>query len=566
MRRAWHLFRWLVIAAFLVALGLSMHWWFPPGPCWTVHAEGETDEVDGFAVGEQTWVSLKHGRRFWTNDDDNQLPTPALIHSWDLATGQPRKTYFSDQQTILRRVSTPDKRFWAFDLGTDRYHFIDFLTDKTWTIRCPGDCKEQTLRSISAAPDGSVLAMRTSVFWISLTLFKPGCETPILTVPQMQGHVAFSPDSRYLFYQEHSNTFAWDLHNHRLVGQPAHADGEIRFSPDGKILAIGMRNGFQADTVTLWSYPSLQPLRNLEIPTHLSSRDSLGFEFSPDSRSLASFSGAGGRVRHGILFGRTTRRIEFWDLQSGQATGQFDSDEELFTNGLFSPESSSYALLTQNKKLIVLDLQGNLLCERQTSLSDWETNCFAFSAKGDHIVPTLFTGSHAAILDRTTGKAQANITVSPHSRTLLAFDALDVPRVPAMLNDEPKAQPGPPPGLVETWLGKVFPETFAQATRPLDSAIVLDSSTGQTLAKLNRPNIQGGWLARDGKALVVAHSPDKNQIRYERWDLPMRPRWLLVLGAPGLLACVLYALAKTKARKRGATVQTANERLASRGP
>jgi WD40 repeat protein len=102
------------------------------------------------------------------------------------------------------------------------------------------------------------------------------------TLPDCDGNICFSPDSRLLATGAPDRTvLIWSVDTGRVLRTLAGHDGgvfDLSFSPDGRVLATAAMEG----TVNIWTVDSAEQLLAIPVPFSYIS----GLAFAPDGKSL----------------------------------------------------------------------------------------------------------------------------------------------------------------------------------------------------------------------------------------------------------------------------------------
>lgn len=403
----------------------------------------------------------------------------------DTRSGRVVQTYLNDGVSFRSNALSPDGRFLALDLDKGGLRFIDLQAEHEWTVPTIALAAEgHRLRQLVASPDGQYLAVTTRTdhrFHHAIFTLKNGSQ-------DAQGHASsfdptpvFSPDSRYLVFRHADAMMLWDLAERSVIQRQADAFGPARFSPDGKTLVTNLSASppYGPWSVALWDMPSFER-RILSGPVGHPVHHPNDFDLSPDGRWLVVDAG-----RVWIEF-ELAKGTEHWTLACSGGPPSF------------APNSRTLACWKQDGPAFRDVMTGRLK-----------------SIPGIH--PGAFVG------------------VSPPLRRLDdATPPLD------LTQEEPSFRPRRvPPTLSERWLARLFPRRFAHVGEPHNTLIVFDAG-GDMLVHLERPNLVSATLSEDGKTLAVQRfSPDGTTRHYEFWDVPIRPRYWLVIGAPAALGLSL---------------------------
>jgi WD40 repeat protein len=153
--------------------------------------------------------------------------------------------FSADGKTLYRLAQTPDN-------ATTPVMFWDVATRKLLrTITLAGGAGDVWL-----SPDGTTLAVETTAknsAGLDLLDTRTGKPRPKPTFDQTAGGVAYSPDGRVLAVGLYDGrVLFWNTLTHRQIGAPlAVAGGDVgglTFSPDGRLLAVDAGDG----TATVW--------------------------------------------------------------------------------------------------------------------------------------------------------------------------------------------------------------------------------------------------------------------------------------------------------------------------
>jgi formylglycine-generating enzyme required for sulfatase activity len=152
-----------------------------------------------------------------------------------------------------------------------------------------------------------------------------------------------------------------------------------RFSPDGKVLATGGKDG----VVKLWDGLTGKELRTL------SQREPVGnIVFSPDGRTLASWS------KRGVPAGKPLEwKVKFWNVDTGKELPGWPGFPELLGPVAFSPDGKIVATGGPNHAIKLWDFSTR---KERGSLTGHtgDLTCLAFSPDGKQ----LASGSDACVM------------------------------------------------------------------------------------------------------------------------------------------------------------------------
>ena len=256
-------------------------------------AGSDSDSVWDVATGQQT-LTLKSSSGFGENvafsPDGKQMVTDSqdgTIRIWDAASGQEIRS-FKEKSGIGNLAFSPDGKVLVFGSRPDGIKLIDAATGKELLTSKDG---VNMAGGIKFSPDGKRLAAsKNDVNVLDATDGKV-----LLT---LRGHtaycigVAFSPDGKWLASGSWDNTAKlWDASTGQevltLKGHTGYVTF-VTFSPDSKRLAT-MSPAPQDQTIKLWDTSTGQELLTLQGATNKP-------VFSPDGKLLAS-GGRDGSIR-----------------------------------------------------------------------------------------------------------------------------------------------------------------------------------------------------------------------------------------------------------------------------
>ena len=230
----------------------------------------------------------------------------------------------------------------------------------------------------------------------------------------LEGHthyvlsVAFSPDGRTLASGSRNGKIRlWDTDTgeHKLTLEE-HTDGVtcLAFSPDGRTLASGSWD----DTVRLWDAKTGQHLQTLEEHT-----DGVrSVVFSPDSRTLAS--------------GGYDNTIRLWDAETGQHKPALEGHTDYIRSVVFSPDGRILASGSYDRTLRLWDAKTGQHLQTLEGHTDGVLTV-AFSPDGNTLASGSYdntirlwdveTGQHLQTLEGHTSNV-LSVAFSPDGNTL----------------------------------------------------------------------------------------------------------------------------------------------------
>jgi WD40 repeat protein len=251
--------------------------------------------------------------------------------------------------------------------------------------------------SVAFSPDGKFLASASDT---GVYLWDGSSGRKLATLDEHKSSsVSFSPDGRILASAGSGVKF-WELDTRKQILSLDDATGVVAFSPDGKMLVTGVKNG----DLDLWDVGSRTKQGTLKghkyTPNHLA--------FSPDGKFLATESIADATVR-------------IWKVETQKELALF-KDSQL---GAFSPVGQMLAIYRE-RQLKLLDSETLSTLANLPSMG----SAIAFSPDGKMLAS--FDSSDLYLLDVSTQREQATlhapgypidaVTYSPDSKTLAVVD------------------------------------------------------------------------------------------------------------------------------------------------
>ena len=371
------------------------------------------DAFDGAYVGyhfASPQFALTADDRFLiTASEDGELAR------WDLRSR--RKTRTARVTSGLHAVAlSPNGRTVA--IGSERgLRFVDL---RSGSVRSTTAGLTGNPNWILFSPDGTTL-VSTSLDK-TVTLWDVESATPLQTLRGHSNSVqqpVFSPDGGTLYTVSHDGTaIAWDLRGDRRLGRPftfthdrklsgIYDDGHPgEFSPDGQLIAIGLKHG----GIALWKARELTPVGP---PLPETDGEVKTLAFSPDGRTLAAATANGS--------------LTLWDVDSRSLLhGPLSAGHGYLLVGIgFSADGATLAASSEDGVQVWDVATGT----GRGEIAWGGMHDLAFSADGAMIASTrLFLGgaevwdvatrTSIATIDGTPPINDLSVALSPDGRTL----------------------------------------------------------------------------------------------------------------------------------------------------
>jgi WD40 repeat protein len=206
-------------------------------------------------------------------------------------------------------------------------------------------------------------------------------------------------------------------------------DGEasvLRFSPDGKILALGMGGRARGDTVRLLDARTMK-----ELPTKMEDRSPAinTLAFSADGRKLAAASGVFTKKgEHYVL----VTRAYVWDVESRKKLAELGGQEGSFLTVCFSPDATMLAAGANDGTVKIWDIAT---AKRKLTLAAYSeaVRAIAFSADGKRLfsggedggihITEVSTGEELGVMEGHSGRVE-RLFLLKDGKTLVELSAV----------------------------------------------------------------------------------------------------------------------------------------------
>lgn len=335
--------------------------------------------------------------------DDRSLLTASEdgeLARWDIRTRKKTQTWRIETGTAPALAVSPDGLTAAIGIE----HGVELVDLRSGTVRTATAALAGSPNWVLFSPDGKMVVATNRDK--TVTRWDVASATPLETLRGHSNFVqqpVFSPDGETLFTVSHDGTaIAWDIAGDRRLGRPfsfTHDrdfsrngyDGHPgRFSPDGRLIAVGLKG----QGVALWDARTLMPAGAPLLDT---GGEVKTLAFSPDGRTLAAV---------------TQTMLTLWDVGSRSRLREplFVGNPAMVLAVGFSPDGASLATASSDLGLQLRDpATGASLAPlgRAGSASD-----VAFSADGA-LIATVPSQGGAELWDTATRASIATFAGTP---------------------------------------------------------------------------------------------------------------------------------------------------------
>jgi WD40 repeat protein len=359
----------------------------------------------GFWYASPQFALTPDGRSILTASEDGELAR------WDLESRKKTRTWRIELGTAPALAVSPDGLTAAVGVK----HGVQLVDLRAGTVRTATADLAGSPNWVLFSPDGKMVVSTNRD--TTVTRWDVELATPLETLRGHSNFVqqpAFSPDGKTLYTVSHDGTaIAWDLTGDRRLGRSftfthdrtfsaAGFDGHPgRFSPDGRLIAIGLKE----QGVRLWDARKLRPVGRPLLHT---GGEVKNLAFSPDGRTLAAVTDGGS--------------LTFWDVGSRSRLHRpLGAGEALLPGVGFDPDGSTLATASTFGVVLWDVATGASRSEFGGIASD-----LAFSADGATIVVADPNGGGAEIWDvakrslvaAMLGDEDFSVALSPGDRLL----------------------------------------------------------------------------------------------------------------------------------------------------
>jgi WD40 repeat protein/tRNA A-37 threonylcarbamoyl transferase component Bud32 len=372
--------------------------------------DAATLEPIGRAIEPEAFVGAYVGfyyasPQFALTPDDRSLITASEdeLARWDLRSRKKTRTWRIETGRVHALAVSPDGLTAAVGIN----HGVQLVDLRSGTMRTASGDLAGSPNWVLFSPDGKMVVSTNRDK--TVTRWEVESASPLETLRGHSNFVqqpVFSPDGETLYTVSHDGTaIAWDLTGDRRLGRPftftrdrtfstTGYDGHPgRFSPDGRLIAVGLKE----EGIALWN---ARELKTVGAPLLGTDGEVKSLDFSPDGQTLAAATGGGS--------------LTLWDVASQSRLHEplYAGSPSLLLAVGFSPDGATLATASSDRGLTRWDpATGDSLdvlgFGRGASASD-----VAFSADGAMIAFVPSQGG-AEVWDAATRTSIATFEGTP---------------------------------------------------------------------------------------------------------------------------------------------------------
>jgi WD40 repeat protein len=318
--------------------------------------EGEVIAAQRFTGGSPTAIKTHKGPGYGS--------TPyTAVYAWLLALSGETTVLRADGIKAMTGVAfSPDNKWVASGAFAGKVKLWDAATGRE--IRALDGLKYDVY-GVAFSPDGQIVAAAAK----HIVLWNAATGETLRTIEESGGELAFSPDGRLLAVGRGTTITLWDVDSASAVRTMDGHESRIyslAFSPDGQTIASGGSDS----TVMLWDVETGQVIHTLSEHTD----EVTSVAIHPDGLLLASGS-ADGTVR-------------LWDVESGERLRIVTEGEKQVNSVAFSPDGQILATGGRDSTVRLWDVESGEPVKSLYGHGSW-IRCLAFSPDGR----TLASGS-----------------------------------------------------------------------------------------------------------------------------------------------------------------------------
>jgi WD40 repeat protein len=370
--------------------------------------DAATLEPIGRAIEPEDFVGAYVGfyyasPHFALTPDDRSLITASEdeLARWDLRSGKKTRTWRIETGRLHALAVSPDGLTAAIGIK----HGVQLVDLRSGTMRTASGDLAGSPNWVLFSPDGKMVVSTNRDN--TVTRWDVESATPLETLRGHSNFVqqpVFSPDGETLYTVSHDGTaIAWDLTGDRRLGRPftfthdrtfstTGYDGHPgRFSPDGRLIAVGLKE----EGIALWNARELTPVGERLLGTD---GEVKSLDFSPDGQTLAAATGRGS--------------LTLWDVASRSRLHEplYAGNPSLLLAVGFSPDGATLATASSDLGLQRWDpATGDSL----DVLGSGGASDVAFSADGAMIAFVRPDQGGAEVWDMATRTSIATVDGTP---------------------------------------------------------------------------------------------------------------------------------------------------------
>jgi WD40 repeat protein len=289
---------------------------------------------------------------------------------WDAAAGREVRQFAGLSACGCAAFSHDGRALAVGDAHFNRLCLCDLGTGaRRWLLR---GREQYGLRGVAFSPDGKLLASADARGGVRVWDVARGEERLLKGRPRARLRGCVSPDGRVLatveqgYYPAARHVCLWEAATGRLLRRIGGDEIEVNavaFSPDGRVLAAGVRANYEHNLVLLWEAATGKPLGRCQGRPAL-----IKFlAFAPDGRSLAC---------------GTADHVHLYALPGGEELRRFAGPDTGLMAGAFAPDGKALVTAGEDGALRVWDVASGREERRLSAHGGYPVADVTFSPDG----------------------------------------------------------------------------------------------------------------------------------------------------------------------------------------